>query len=163
MIEEPAPVISRSALGELAAEVARARPWSEALVPALGRRAYERLRRDEQVEVWAIAWLPGHDTGFHDHDESAGALCVAEGTLVEDRLVLGGAPRSRELGPGEGVDFGPSHVHRVRCAGPGPAVSVHAYSPPLQRLGAYEVEPDGTLVRRPLRGDAELRAGAASG
>jgi hypothetical protein len=34
---------------------------------------------------------------------------------------------------------------------------VHAYSPPLRRMGAYLVEPSGTLQRHPLAKDEELR------
>ena len=37
------------------------------------------------------------------------------------------------------------------------AVSIHAYSPPLWRMGTYEVEPDGTLRRRSVSYAEELR------
>src|SRR5437667_2518701 len=55
------------------------------------RRHYELLRRDEDVVVWLISWMHGHDTGYHDHDFSAGAVAVAEGSIREDRLRVGGA------------------------------------------------------------------------
>jgi hypothetical protein len=38
-----------------------------------------------------------------------------------------------------------------------PATTLHAYSPPLRRMGAYLVQPGGTLERRPLANDEELR------
>ena len=38
-----------------------------------------------------------------------------------------------------------------------PAVSIHAYSPPLWRMGAYSVEPDGTLRRESISYAEELR------
>ena len=54
-------------------------------------RLFELLWRDERVEVWLICWTgEDHDTGFHDHDESHGALAVVRGSLVEERLVLSG-------------------------------------------------------------------------
>jgi mannose-6-phosphate isomerase-like protein (cupin superfamily) len=142
---------------DIAARVVADRRW-EVLPHDAERRVYERLWADERIEVWAIAWMPGHDTGFHDHDESAGAFCVAEGELVEERLTLGGTPLRRRIGPGDTVEFGPSHVHRVRNAGAERAVSVHVYSPPLRRMGAYEIDGDGVLVRRSLEAGAELRA-----
>jgi hypothetical protein len=46
----------------------------------------------------------------------------------------------------------------VRHAGDAPAVTVHAYSPPLRRMGAYVVDPDNGVLRRELlREDEELR------
>ena len=43
--------------------------------------------------MWVITWTNGNDTGFHDHDVSGGAVAVVEGEIVEERLVVGGAPR----------------------------------------------------------------------
>ena len=37
------------------------------------------------------------------------------------------------------------------------AVSIHAYSPPLWRMGTYAVEPDGTLRRTSISYAEELR------
>jgi hypothetical protein len=38
-----------------------------------------------------------------------------------------------------------------------PAVSIHAYSPPLWRMGSYAVGPDGTLRRQSVSYAEELR------
>src|SRR6202035_6097349 len=73
-------------------------------------RWYERIHLDDGHEVWAISWLPGQATGFHDHGGSAGAFAVVWGMLMERRVVgatttgqgLGqpvGAGESRALGP----------------------------------------------------------------
>jgi hypothetical protein len=35
--------------------------------------------------------MPDHDTGFHDHDDSAAAITVVDGAITEERLALGGA------------------------------------------------------------------------
>jgi predicted metal-dependent enzyme (double-stranded beta helix superfamily) len=120
-------------------------------------RHFEQLLRDDQVDVWVISWVNGNDTGFHDHDVSSGAVAVVEGELVEERLVVGGAPRVRRHGAGEVFDFDASHVHRMRQDAAAPAVSIHAYSPPLWRMGTYVVEADGTLRRQSISYAEELR------
>jgi predicted metal-dependent enzyme (double-stranded beta helix superfamily) len=122
---------------------------------ALATLAGTELR--ELVEVWLICWMPGHDTGFHDHDLSSGAVVVAQGSVVEERLRLGGEPEVRRYVPGDVFDFSPMDIHRVVHAGGTPATTLHAYSPPLRRMGAYLVEPIGTLQRHPLAKDQELR------
>ena len=124
-------------------------------------RTYAQLHRDEHVGVWLICWMNDHDTGFHDHDLSAGALAVVRGCVREERLVLGGSPTSRTLSRGESLTFGASDIHRVSHAGTEPAVTLHAYSPPLWRMGAYEVSPDGTLRRHSMSYAEELRPLAA--
>jgi hypothetical protein len=45
----------------------------------------------------------------------------------------------------------------MRHAGTGPAVTLHAYSPPLSRTGAYRTGPDGVLQREALPMEQELR------
>ena len=49
-------------------------------------------------------------------------------------------------------------IHRVLHAGDAPAVTIHAYSPPLVRTGAYRIGPDGELERELLSSEDELRA-----
>ena len=122
------------------------------------KRWYECLHRDAHVDVWLISWIEEQDTGWHDHDVSSGAVAVVEGTLIEERLVLGGPPHRRELPAGDGTRFDPSHVHRLRLAdGEVQAISVHAYSPPLWRLGVYSVDEDGVLRRESVSYAEELR------
>jgi hypothetical protein len=75
-------------------------------------RHFAQLWRDDHVDVWVISWMNGHDTGFHDHDLSSGAV---------------------------------------------PAVTIHAYSPPLWRMGAYEVGERGELRRHSVSYAEELR------
>jgi hypothetical protein len=40
---------------------------------------------------------------------------------------------------------------------PGSAVSIHAYSPPLWRMGTYATGPDGSLRRASISYAEELR------
>ena len=120
-------------------------------------RTYEQLHRDDNVGVWLICWMNDHDTGFHDHDLSAGALAVAAGRIREERLRIGGAPASRTMRAGQSLSFTAADIHRVSHAGDEPAVTVHAYSPPLWRMGSYEVLPGGGLRRHSLSYAEELR------
>jgi hypothetical protein len=76
----------------------------------------------------------------------------------EDRLAIGGGSRCREFGAGEAFVVEPVAIHRVLLAGDGPAVTIHAYSPPLRRTGAYTVGPDGVLERESHSFEVELRA-----
>ena len=148
----------RDELRALAARIAAdPEQWRSLVRHGTGDRHFEQLWRDDHVDVWVISWMNGHDTGFHDHDLSSGAVAIVEGELVEERLAIGGPPRQRRYRAGTSFGFDASHVHRMHQAGGGPAISIHAYSPPLWRLGAYAIEPDGTLRRASISYAEELR------
>ena len=136
---------------------ARPETWRHLVSHRADARTYEQLHRDDHVAVWLICWMNDHDTGFHDHDLSAGALSVVRGAVREERLVLGGPPASRLVSAGQSLTFAASDIHRVSHAGSEPAITLHAYSPPLWRMGAYEVSPDGTLRRHSMSYAEELR------
>jgi len=125
------------------------------------RRTYELLHRDDDVMAWLICWMDDHDTGFHDHDASSGAVAVIEGAVREERLRIGAPPSSRTVRAGEAFTFAAADIHRVRHAGTIPAVTIHAYSPPLWRMGAYELGTDGSVRRHAVSYAEELRPLAA--
>ncbi len=135
---------------------ARRELWVGHTPPGGNERHYVSLHRDSHVDVWAIFWMPENDTGWHDHDLSSGAVRVVRGTLVEHALRIGGDDLQRIHGPGGAFSFAPSHIHRLTCREPG-SVSIHAYSPPLWRLGQYGVTPDGVLHRQSVSYADELR------
>lgn len=130
--------------------------WAEAIRYDPDRRTYALLHEDEHVTIWLICWGPGHDTGFHDHDVSSAGVALASGTLLDERLTAFGDPIRRRLDTEHGATIEPSEIHRVRHAGGEPAVSIHAYSPPLLRTGAYEVAADGRLLRHAQPGEDAL-------
>jgi hypothetical protein len=146
-------------VGQVAADPAVWRPLVKLDVE---HRHYAQLWRDDHVDIWVISWMHGHDTGYHDHDLSNGAVAVVEGELVEERLVIGAAPRRRRYRAGETFEFDAAHVHRMHQPGRRPAVSIHAYSPPLWRMGAYAIDADGTLRRTSISYAEELRPGEAA-
>jgi predicted metal-dependent enzyme (double-stranded beta helix superfamily) len=143
---------------------ARPEEWRHLVSHDPMARTYEQLSRSEHVAVWLICWMDDHDTGFHDHDVSCGALAVADGEVVEERLTVGGPPLRRPVRAGGVIDFAASDIHRVAHAGDRPAVTIHAYSPPLWRMGAYETLPSGELRRHSVSYAEELRPiGGGSG
>jgi quercetin dioxygenase-like cupin family protein len=147
-------------VAELAAAPER---WRHTVRHASDVRVYEQIWDDDEVNAWLICWSEDQDTGFHDHDESSAAIAVISGQVREDRLRLGQAPRSRVLGPGSVFTVPAVAIHRVLHAGTAPAVTLHAYSPPLARTGAYRIGPDGELERELLSFEEELRATPALG
>jgi len=130
--------------------------WRHHLAFSADNRVYVSLHRDAHVDVWLLCWTPENDTGFHDHDISSGAVAVVEGRLVEHNLAVGGAVVETEVGAGKVFSFGPDHIHRLTGAVPR-SVSVHAYSPPLWRLGQYAVGEGGVLRRQSVSYADELR------
>lgn len=131
--------------------------WRPHVVHDPTQRTYHRLVSDAFVTVWLICWMPGHDTGFHDHDGSAGAVAVLDGEVVEERLRLLDGPARAVYGAGDVLEFGPADIHRVRHHGTAPAVTIHAYSPALRRMGAYAEDEHGRLIRHALDEDTELK------
>ncbi len=129
-------------LEEIARSLAeRPEEWLDRVRLSADGRWYQRLRRDDDHEVWLISWLPGQSTGFHDHGESRGAFAVALGDLEEHQPA-----RSRSVRAGESWEFGADYVHDVRNTSNAPAVSVHVYSPPLSTMNRYEMTPEGLVA-----------------
>ncbi|HET6868172.1 MAG TPA: cysteine dioxygenase family protein [Solirubrobacteraceae bacterium] len=137
--------------------------WQQSVRHASDARVYEQIWTDEDVNAWVICWSEDQDTGFHDHDDSSAAIAVIDGQVREDRLRLGDEPRTRIFGPGSIFTVPAVAIHRVLHAGDVPAVTLHAYSPPLDRTGAYRIGADGALERELLSTEEELRPTAAIG
>lgn len=121
-------------------------------------RVYDQIWDDERVNAWLICWSEDQDTGFHDHDRSGAAITVLDGQIREERLRVGGPPQVRVVGRGRTVTVPAVAIHRVLHAGEGPAITIHAYSPPLERTGAYRIGPDGELERASVSSAEELQA-----
>jgi Cysteine dioxygenase type I len=130
--------------------------WREHIEFSDDDRHFVQLHRDTHVDVWVLCWTPRNDTGWHDHDISSGAVAVAEGCLVEQNLAVGGQALRTEVPAGHVYCFGPDHIHRLTGRDQG-SVSVHAYSPPLWRMGQYAVSRTGVLRRTSVSYADELR------
>jgi predicted metal-dependent enzyme (double-stranded beta helix superfamily) len=116
------------------------------------------LHADDDVGIWVISWMPGHDTGLHDHAGSHGAVLVVEGDVIEGRPEWSKEKRWTQLGASEAFTFDEADVHRVLATGDGPAVTIHAYSPPLQQMGVYDTDEHGQIVRSAISWDQVLTA-----
>jgi quercetin dioxygenase-like cupin family protein len=151
--------LSLEALEEFATGlVAAPERWRRFVRHGVDERVYEQIWSDEDVNAWVICWSADNDTGFHDHDASAAGIAVIAGRVMESRLTIGGRPRTRSVGAGQTISIPPSAIHRVQHDGDGPAVTIHAYSPPLVRVGTYSITVSGELERRPVPYQEELRA-----
>src|SRR5262249_28652381 len=135
--------------------------WRDQVAHAGGLRHYASLHRDEYVDIWLICWSPGNDTGWHDHDISSGAVHVVSGALVESRPRIRGAHARMVVAQGSSLSFGPDHIHRLTDEGE-LAISLHAYSPPLWRLGQYSIDDGGVMCRVSVCYADELRPLAAA-
>ncbi|SEG81756.1 Cysteine dioxygenase type I [Actinacidiphila yanglinensis] len=130
--------------------------WRRHVLFADDRRHYVSLHRDAHVDVWVLCWTPSNDTGWHDHDISSGAVAVTQGTLVEHNLAVGMPSLATPVPASQAYSFGPDHIHRLTGRDAG-SVSIHAYSPPLWRMGQYTVGRTGILRRTSVSYADELR------
>jgi rhodanese-related sulfurtransferase/predicted metal-dependent enzyme (double-stranded beta helix superfamily) len=134
--EELANIVSRFASSD---------GWMQKVRLRAEGRWYERLYHGPDYDIWVISWLPGQSTGFHDHGASSGAFVVATGILEEH------CPdeRNRMIHPGKPRAFGPDYAHDVRNVSLAPAISIHAYSPPLTEMNEYELDGSRLVPREP--------------
>jgi Cysteine dioxygenase type I len=130
--------------------------WRERISFSDDGRHFVSLYRDDHVDVWLLCWTPVNDTGWHDHDISSGAVRVVRGSLRESNPRIGGHAASRTVPSGQSFSFGPDHIHRL-AGDDEQSVSIHAYSPPLWRLGQYAIDGDGVMRRRSISYADELR------
>jgi hypothetical protein len=143
--------VSPARLGQIVRAIAEGPgQWRPVVRFCAGRRWYYRVDVGDPAanyEVWLLSWLPGQRTGFHDHGDAVGAFAIADGELRESTAAVGSTlVRGRRLQAGAVRSFGAAHLHDVRNASAAPAVSVHAYSPPLSAMRRYEMTTSGLAL-----------------
>jgi hypothetical protein len=142
--------LSPAGLAEFTRSVASTQQFWQPLVTfSREQRWFRRLALTSDYELWLLTWLPGQHTGFHDHGGASGAFAVAQGELRETL----GAPgersvRHRTAAAGSVTRFGGHHLHDVGNVAAEPAVSVHAYSPPLSAMRRYQMTGAGLKLVR---------------
>jgi len=131
-------VLSRTPeeLANIVSLFASSEGWMDKVRLRAEGRWYERLYHGPDYDIWVISWLPGQSTGFHDHGASSGAFVVATGILEEHSA----DERTRVIHPGKPRAFDPDYTHDVRNVSLAPAISIHAYSPPLTEMNEYELD-----------------------
>jgi predicted metal-dependent enzyme (double-stranded beta helix superfamily) len=130
--------------------------WQPLVVVDRERRRYELLYEDDRVDIWVLSWMPGQRTGFHDHDISGVGLICVQGELDEGSLAIGSEAETVRMTPGVSRRGPGGYIHAVAHRAGEPAVSIHAYSPPLARVGQYRRDARGRLQREPEHGRKEL-------
>jgi rhodanese-related sulfurtransferase/mannose-6-phosphate isomerase-like protein (cupin superfamily) len=138
-------------LANIVSLFASSEEWIDKVRLRAERRWYERLYHGPDYDIWVISWLPGQSTGFHDHGASSGAFVVASGILEEHRP----GEQSRVIHPGKPRAFGPDYTHDVLNVSLAPAISIHAYSPPLDEMNEYELEGSQLIPRERAPGQGE--------
>jgi Cysteine dioxygenase type I len=112
-------------------------------------RWWTRLRGDDAVDVWLLTWVTDTGTDLHDHGGSAGAFTVVTGALEEVRPEgPNGELLATTLHAGDVRAVEAGVVHDVRSPSLAPAISIHAYSPPLRTMTFYESAEDGPRATR---------------
>lgn len=138
-------------LANIVSQFASSEGWMDGVRLRAEHRWYERLYQGSDHDIWVISWLPRQSTGLHDHGGSSGAFVVATGILEEFRpdgqtlAIHAGKPRA----------FGPNYAHDVRNVSLAPAVSIHAYSPPLTDMNEYELDGSRLVPRERASDRAE--------
>lgn len=149
--------LSPDELRELASTLAAHEEiWAADVAYSDDERHFVSVYRDSHIDVWLLCWTPANDTGWHDHDISSGAVAVARGELTEHNLAVGSDGLITSVPAGHAFSFGPEHIHRLTGSAAG-AVSIHAYSPPLWRMGQYAISEQGVLRRVSVSYADELR------
>lgn len=130
--------------------------WQDHVAFDTDGRHYASVFRDDTVDVWLLCWNTSDDTGWHDHDISAGAVAVIQGVVRETTPRLSAEPMTSDFTTGASFCFGPEHIHRMSGVVDG-SVSIHAYSPPLWRMGQYRFSREGVMRRMSVSYADELR------
>jgi mannose-6-phosphate isomerase-like protein (cupin superfamily) len=123
--------------------------WQPLVQFGTSERWWTRLRSDDRCDVWLLTWQRGSGTDLHDHGGSKAAFTVVEGRLNEVRAYpRGEATTISTVHPGGIREVAADVVHDVRNPSSLAAVSIHAYSPPLQSMTFYDARPSGLHALR---------------
>ncbi len=135
---------------ELVVNTVSARPdlWQDLVVDDRESRWWLLLFRTPSFEVKIHTWQAEQASDWHDHGGSSGAMRVTQGSLRESHRTKDGVGvRESIFTPGGFGSFGTDYVHDVVHETGEPAVSIHAYSPPLSGLTYYERTRFGFVAR----------------
>jgi hypothetical protein len=141
--------LTEASLATLVLAVAcRPQLFEDLVVDDPDARWWMLLHEAENFDLRVLSWERDQESDWHDHGGASGAYAVTSGALVErfrdaDNVSL----VTRRIGVGQFATFGASHVHDVVHGDGTPAVSIHAYSPPLTGLTFYDRTRHGFVAR----------------
>jgi cysteine dioxygenase len=150
----------RAPLAELTAELADLEIGGEELAEftRFSDRHYMRnlVRAGPWYYVLVLCWKNGQRSPIHDHRGSACGVRVLRGTLTETLFEfapngLVKAMLSRDVPPGSVIASEDTDLHQVSNLQSGSAdlVTLHVYSPPLEKMGTYSLT-DGIRGEEPM-------------
>ena len=67
-------------LADISRRIVESGLWRDYVVTCDEFRDYRLVFENDYVDIWVLSWLPGQETGFHDHDISEVGICVADGS-----------------------------------------------------------------------------------
>jgi hypothetical protein len=141
--------LTTAELAELVQSIAASpEQWRHLVQFDRDERWWTRLPGPEGVDVWLLSWLDSQGTEPHDHGDSSAAFTIVAGTLTEFRPADRGGLVAQELAAGRTQTVLPGQIHDVLNRAAEPAVSIHAYSPPLVRMTYYRATADGLEATR---------------
>lgn len=126
--------------------------WAPLAVHDPDHRVHVRLTAGPDWEAYLITWPSGHGVEVHDHGDSAGAVAVVAGSLVE-LIARRAGPKAerlvrRRLGAGTVCRVPQGRIHDVFNTGSFPATSIHVYGPALETMTFYDDELRPTRTER---------------
>ncbi len=128
--------------------------WRHLVVDSPQKRWWLVLHYTPAYEVRLLSWEFDQSSGWHDHGGSSGGFAVTAGVLQESwRADDGFSVEESRFSAGAHGAFGADHVHDVRHGAGRPAVSIHAYSPPLTQLTMYDLTAYGFVAREVVPDD----------
>jgi hypothetical protein len=125
--------------------------WQSQLRFGANERWWTRLHHAADLDIWLLTWVLDTSTDLHDHGDSAGAFTVVWGVLEEVRPDARGRLTRTTVSAGKTREVERGQVHDVRSPSRAPAVSIHAYSPPLSEMTFYEPAKGGPRPSRTVR------------
>ena len=132
------PVLSPAELAAVTRDLAeRADLWRALVRFDRGERWWTRLDGPPGTDVWLLSWLRSQGTELHDHGDSGAAFTVVAGTLTETRPDARDRLVAVELTAAQTQTVESGAIHDVVNLHAEPAVSIHAYSPRLERMTYY--------------------------
>lgn len=76
-LEEIDRTLCAAELVEVTRRIHASRAWRDHVVVSPTLRDFRLIYENAFTDVWALSWLPGQTTGFHDHDLSEVGVTVA--------------------------------------------------------------------------------------
>jgi SAM-dependent methyltransferase len=107
----------------------------------------QKLYASDELEVMLANWVPGSRCAPHDHGGSGGFVAVLTGVFAERRFSWDGPTlavtgEADKVAP-DWIGFGPEVIHDM--VAPVGGLTLHAYSPPPQRMNVYDLDREEVL------------------